>query len=113
MRQQTEIKAPEHLKPETRAWYEHVCREYVLESHHLRTLQIAAECWDRRQQARDVLDRQGLTIEDKYGTVKPHPCVAIEKDAGAQFVRCIRELNLDTEGPSEESARPPALRRVR
>ena len=42
----SESLAPKHLKAATRAWFDQICREYELESQHLRILQLAAESWD-------------------------------------------------------------------
>jgi len=41
-----------------------VVGDYDLEPHHVRLLTLAAEAWDRGQQAREVLDRDGLTYTD-------------------------------------------------
>ena len=57
----TRIRAPSHLTDATKAWYASVCRDYALEGHHLRLLQLAAEAWDRCQQAREILARDGIT----------------------------------------------------
>lgn len=100
---------PAHLAPETADWWRAVLGEYELEAHHLRLLRLACEAWDRCQQARDILDRDGLTTETDSGGLKTHPAVAIERDARLAFARLLRELDLDAE-PPEDRARPPALR---
>jgi P27 family predicted phage terminase small subunit len=85
-----------------------VLADYDLEGHHLRLLQSAAETWDRLQQAREMIDRDGLTIQTGDGGLKAHPAVAIERDARLAFARLVRELDLDAGAPSG-SPRPPAL----
>ena len=100
------MKAPQHLAPGTRAWFSSVASTYVLEEHHLRLLQLAAEAWDRCQQAREAITRDGLIM---LTTGKAHPAVAIERDSRLAFARLIRELDLDAEPPASWS-RPPALR---
>jgi hypothetical protein len=40
--------APDHLQPGTKRWFSSVVAEYLLEPHHLRLLQLAAEAWDAR-----------------------------------------------------------------
>ena len=92
--------APEHLKDATRAWVEDISASYALESHHLRLLVLAGESWDRICQAREQVDREGLTIEGRFG-VKTHPAVLIEKDNKILFARLVRELNLDESGPDD------------
>ena len=102
------VKAPAHLRPGTRQWYEQVAGEYVLESHHLRLLQLAAESWDRAQEAREALAKHGLTHVDRFNAPRPRPEAAIERDSRIGFARLIRELSLDVVAPPEES-RPPVF----
>jgi P27 family predicted phage terminase small subunit len=99
---------PAHLRAATRRWFEQVVVEYVLEAHHVRILTLAAESWDRGQQAREILAREGLTFEDRFGAPKPRPEVAIERDSRTAFARLLRELGLDTGSPAAE-ARGPRL----
>jgi phage terminase small subunit len=74
-------KAPAHLSESTHVWWRLVVRDYQLESHHMRLLQAAAECWDRLQQARELLARDGLVVEGREGGLRPHPAAAIERDS--------------------------------
>ena len=99
---------PVHLTPETASWWRSVLADYELEDHHVRLLRLACESWDRFQQAREEIDRDGLTIRTGDGGRKAHPAVAIERDARLAFARLVRELDLDAGAPSE-SRRPPAL----
>jgi P27 family predicted phage terminase small subunit len=99
---------PAHLAPETALWWGAVLGEYQLEAHHLRLLRLACEAWDRCQQAREILGRDGLTTGTEAGGLKAHPCIAIERDARLAFARLLRELDLDA-GPPQDRGRPPAL----
>ncbi|TIT81778.1 MAG: P27 family phage terminase small subunit [Mesorhizobium sp.] len=69
----------------------------------------AAESWDRKEQARQAIRVHGLSFEDARGNVKARPEVAIERDARVAFLRAMRELDLDAEGP-KETPRAPAIR---
>lgn len=102
-------RAPQHLRPPTRRWWSSVTTDFELEDHHVRLLTLAAEAWDRCQQAREALDAEGLTYEDRFGAPRARPEIAIERDSRLAFARLLRELDLDVEGPAEPS-RPPALR---
>jgi P27 family predicted phage terminase small subunit len=104
--------APAYLQPTTRAWWESVVSRWDLEEHHVRLLTLAAESWDRGQQAREAILRDGLTTETKAGGVRAHPALRVENDCRLTFARLIRELDLDLEAPPMAS-RPPALRSVR
>ncbi len=102
-------KPPAHLSAEAAAWWQEVVRDFALEPHHQRLLQVACESWDRAQLARRELDAHGgVTFTDASGTIRAHPAVAIQRDASTLFNRTLRELDLDAGAPSERS-RPPAL----
>jgi phage terminase small subunit len=58
-----------------------VVSEYVLEPHHTRLLTSACEAYDRMNQARRILKREGLVTTDRHGRRIAHPCVAIERDS--------------------------------
>jgi len=102
------LKPPKHLKPETAKWWGVVVGEFELEPHHVRLLTLAAEAWDRCQQARQIIDKEGLTYEDRFDQPVSRPEVAIERDSRISFSRLLRELALDTE-PPRAAGRPPGL----
>jgi P27 family predicted phage terminase small subunit len=104
------VRAPEGLATDTAKWFRSVCRDYVLEPHHVMLLEQACRSWDRCEQARRMLEAEGLTTTDRYGTAKVHPAVAIERDSRIQFARLCRELDLDVEAPRSERVGPPSLR---
>lgn len=99
----------DHLAPETRAWVEQVRDQFDLDAHHDRLLMLAAGAFDRAEQARLLLARDGLITSTDQGGLKPHPAVAIERDARIAFARLLRELDLDLVG-EPDTPRPPSLR---
>jgi len=103
------MKAPKHLERETARWFEQVVKDYELSGHHIRLLTLASESWDRCQQARKILAKQGMTYIDRWDQPRARPEVSIERDSRIAFARLLRELNLDVEEPPE-SPRPQALR---
>lgn len=98
---------PDHLSAEAAQWWRSVVEAYTLEPHHLKLLQLACEAFDRCQQARAAIDRDGIVTAAGDG-VKAHPAVAIERDSRLAFARILREMDLDVEAPQDR--RPPALR---
>src|SRR5262245_15605380 len=100
------MRAPPHLAAETRKWFTSVAATYDLEPHHLRLLQLAGEAWDRCQQAREAIAKEGLTVPS--GT-RADPAISIDRDSRLAFARLIRELDRDAEPPSAWRAGPPAL----
>jgi phage terminase small subunit len=100
--------APKHLSSEAKKWWTAVNETYDLAPHELLLLQSAAESWDEMQRARATTAKEGQTFVDRYGCPRPHPAVAIARDAKVTFNRTLRQLNLDVETPSG-SVRPPHL----
>ncbi len=100
-------KPPKHLRETTAKWWESVMAEYALEPHHVKLLTLAAESWDRGQQAREALETEGLIYTDRFGAPHARPEVKIESDSRIAFARLIRELALDVEEPGE--SRPPVI----
>ena len=103
---------PRHLQPATKRWWRHVTETWELEAHHTRLLTLAAEAWDRGQQAREQIARDGLTTSTRDGGVKLSPLVRIENECRLAFARLLRELDLDV-APPAEAKRPPSLHSIR
>jgi len=101
------IKAPEHLTKASRAWWSGIAAEYELEDHHLRLLTLAAEAWDRGQQARETLEESGAYYLNKAKEPRAHPAVAVERDSRIAYARLMRELDLD--GYPEPDTRLPRI----
>jgi phage terminase small subunit len=102
------LQPPRHLRLETAAWFKSVLNEYELDSHLIRLLTKACEAWDRSEQAREAIAKQGLTYEDRFGAPRARPECAIERDSRLAFARLVREMGLDVAPPSD--SRPGALR---
>ncbi len=81
--------------------------DYELEPHHVRLLTLAAQAFDRAEQARKILDAEGLTFFDRYDNPRARPEIAVERDSRLAYARLLRELSLDVQPPGE--SRPPGL----
>ena len=57
---------PTHLAKETQKWWAAVVEDFVLDQHHERLLTAACESWDRCEQARKRLAKNGLTFHDRF-----------------------------------------------
>jgi phage terminase small subunit len=88
-----------------------VVERWQLEEHDVRLLTLAAEAWDRGQQAREQIAVDGLTSRTRDGGHKLSPLVRIEQQAAIVFSRVLRELDLDLEPPAE-ARKPPSLRSI-
>lgn len=99
-----------HLSAASRRWVAGIEAEYELEDWHRRLLQGAAEQWDRAQEARATVAVDGAYVKDRFGQLRAHPGVAVQRDALTLFARLVRELNLDS---APDDARPPRIGRGR
>ncbi|MEK6196919.1 MAG: hypothetical protein N2B58_01930, partial [Desulfobacterales bacterium] len=69
-------------------------------------LQAALEARDRAAASRVEIDRDGMTIKDKFEQIKPHPLLACERDSRAAFLAGLKALNLDIEPLKNAPGRP-------
>jgi P27 family predicted phage terminase small subunit len=99
---------PAHLSEATKAWWNEVCAEFVLRSHHLKILEVACDAWDRMTQARALLAAEGLAVSTSEDGQKLHPAFVAERDSRAAFLKAVRELDLDSE-PKPSDRRPPPI----
>jgi P27 family predicted phage terminase small subunit len=102
------VQAPRHLSDRSRKVYRTLVDDYRLheEPAALTTLRLACEALDRTEQARIVIDREGLTVATTDGAVKTHPAVAIERDSRLAALRAFRELGLEPAATGDD-VRPP------
>jgi len=96
-----DTKPPGYLSKESRKWFASVCKNFDLESHHLRLLVLACESWDEKEAARAEVEKSGATYIDRYNQPREHPAVGTGRQARIQFARLVRDLGLDVEAPSE------------
>jgi len=99
-------KPPGYLKaPGKRLWRD-VTAQFALEPFHLHILAGACQAADRMEEARSILDADGLVVLDAKGTARPHPCVSVERDSRTAMLRALRELALDA---AADEVRPPRI----
>ena len=108
-------KVPKHLSEEAMAIYNGILAEYsITDVAGLRTLQAACEAWDRAQLARASIDKIGMVVKDRFGCVRPHPLLPIERDARAAFLAGLKALDLDTtQETKKRPGRPVAYDRFK
>ena len=54
--------ALKNLELPTKKWINRLKKEYDFEEHHLRLLILCGEAWDRSQEARAILDKEGCFL---------------------------------------------------
>lgn len=68
-------------------------------------LQTAMEAYDEFQDAKAIVDREGLTVRGDRGGIKAHPLLSVIRDSRGQFLMALKHLNLDIE-PLKGIGRP-------
>ena len=100
-------KPPVHFTSETKKIWWELLGEYTIDdTAGLHILRVALEAFDRAQAARATIDKDGMTIKDKFDQTKPHPLLPIERDSRAAFLAGLKALNLDLEPLKDRPGRP-------
>ncbi len=90
-------KPPKGLSSRSRKLFEAIAADFDLDAAGVAVLTEACRSLDRADQARAIVDEEGVTVHDRWGQVKPHPGVSIERDARAAAVRALDVLGLERE----------------
>ena len=93
------------LQPSTRRWIASLRKRLVLEDYIVRLLILTGQAWDRAQEARRMIERDGPIQTDRFGQRKPHPAIHIEAVAMLNFAKLLRETGIDLNKPDDP--RPP------
>ncbi len=73
---------PKDLSRAAKDWHRRLTTEFEIQDEAgLLLLETAMRAYDRAETARALLERDGVTIADRWGQTKPHPAAAIERDA--------------------------------
>ncbi len=101
------LKPPRSLSAPAKKLWKKLTEEFdVSDAAGLAVLQAALEAFDRMKTARSVIRKEGLQVQDRFKQWKAHPLATVERDARAQFLAGMKQLNLDTE-PARSPGRPP------
>jgi P27 family predicted phage terminase small subunit len=85
---------PPHLGDPERAVWQHAHEFDLSNGLAVDVLVAALEAHQRARECRETIGREGLTVIGRDGQAKPHPLLAVERDARAQFVSGIKALGL-------------------
>lgn len=111
------MKAPKHLGRTGRELWDNLHRAYEWDDPaELALLDVLCVSADRIAEARDLIGKQGICVEDRWGGVKVHPAHTIEKDNSNRFLAAYRALKLDADGDDTTIpkflGRPPGIARA-
>ena len=86
---------PSHLSKKMKSfWIAVFDRKNTLQPHETIIFLRACEAFDRGEQARRILKREGLTYLDRFQQPRSRPEVAIERDSRAQVAKLLNQINL-------------------
>jgi P27 family predicted phage terminase small subunit len=87
-----EPKPPATLSPAAKRWFREIVAEYgISDPGGLLVLQSACEAFDRMRQAQRILADEGLTTRDRFGQVRAHPAILVERDSRGQMAALLRD----------------------
>jgi len=101
-------RAPAHLSRKAKRLWKTICNDFQnFDKYALLILETALQAHDRLEQAREIIDREGLTITNPTsGNTRANPALQIEKDSRQAFLSAMRLLGLNIEPPGP-IGRPP------
>ena len=87
---------PGHLGEPERAIWGHVLSDYSFSTEtSIHVLASALEAHQRAREAREAVEREGMTIVGRDGQPKAHPLLAVERDARAAWLAGLKALGLE------------------
>jgi P27 family predicted phage terminase small subunit len=98
--------APRYLSKQGKAWWRRILEEFELGDSSLLDLELTLQAFDRWQAARELLDKEGTVIKDRFEQDKLHPAVLIERDSRFAVLRGLRQLGLDLAPLNDGPGRP-------
>ena len=100
-------KAPRHLSKEAKKQWNKLLYEYEIKDEAgLLLLQTGLEAFDRMREAQAIIKKEGMQTADRFGQMKCHPLITVERDARAAMLQAVKGLNLDIEPVQERVGKP-------
>ena len=100
-------KPPSYLNARSKAIWRSLSDEFGIDdAAGILLLTSVCECHERVAVAREMIDREGAVVADRWGTPKTHPAVAVERAARSALLASLRALNLDIKPVADRLGRP-------
>lgn len=85
-----------HLEaPERKLWRDFTESGDMGDAYSQKLLLTALEAHQRARKAREAIDKEGMTVTDKWNQTKPHPLLTCERDSRSAFLTAMKMLNID------------------
>ena len=92
---------PARLSQGSKRLWRTILEEQELTAAQILILTCGLEAWDRKEAAREGIEREGMTFMDKWDQPKMNPLCAIERTARAAAVHNFKVLGLQMELEAE------------
>jgi hypothetical protein len=97
-----------HIRKESRVEVSRLAKEYGIDdTGGLVLLEALAETDTICRNAQDKVNAEGMTFTDRFGQLRGHPLLCTIRDARAQKLMIVKQLNLDLEPLRDGVGRPP------
>lgn len=84
---------PKYLTAASKKVWESIVADYAMDEPALEILAATLAATDRMQQARARINKDGVLQADRFGVLRAHPLIAVERDASGCALRGWRLLN--------------------
>ena len=105
-------KAPQYFELSIRKLWKAICEQYDFNAAELQVLETGLACLSRRNEARRLLDTEGLILKSASGTCHAHPAAVIEKQAHQGWIAAFRALGLREDEIQLRPGRPGGRKKV-
>ena len=90
------LKPPSHLSKKAKHLWRQITAAFTIDdAPGLMLLTSALEAYDRLNEARAELKRDGISVVDRWGQRKQHPSVQTEASARGQMHQALKLINID------------------
>lgn len=97
----------EKIKKEAKKLKKSILSEFdISDRGGLEILDRAIESFCRMREAEAIIEKEGLTVVNRFGEKKENPCLNTERKARSQFLLAMKMLNLDVSPPNHKIGRP-------
>jgi hypothetical protein len=86
---------PGSLDRRRRALWRAIVADYELSDAEYQILEDALRLTQRADEAANIVNDEGVTIADRYGTPKTHPAVDVELRCRVNAARLLRQLHVE------------------
>lgn len=103
----SKLKFKKHIRRESRAEVRRLAQEYSIEdAGGLLLLYTWADADTTERNAQDIVNKEGMTLTDRFDQTKAHPLLTVIRDARAQKMAALKGLCLDLEPVRPGPGRP-------